>query len=406
MNTFRARWVVPVAAPPIEDGAIAVQDGRIVAVGRSGDVPAGEILDFGDAVVLPGMVNAHTHLELTGLRGLIPPMPLTDWFTRMLELFARGQVSLRGADATREGARQSLAAGVTCVGDISRTGTHMEALVGSAIRRLCFLECISGGGLGPSDVESLSAAIEAARPFVDASTSRVGVSPHAPYTVLAEHLRGIVALADTTNVPITMHWLETPEEREWIAKGTGVISDFLRSKGLPTQHPSTLHDPVELLQQSGIGRLRPLLAHCNYASARDIDWLARHRCSVAYCPRAHDYFGHAPHTWREMLAAGVNVCVGTDSLACNASLSVLDELRFLRRRHPEFGADRLLEMGTVRGARALQWHEELGGLEPGRHADFVVVRCGDSVSSPIEWLLDGDSAVGETWIAGRRVWAA
>jgi len=404
MRILRARWIVPVAAPPIEGGAIAVCDGRIIGLGSPADMPAGDQLDFGDAILLPGFVNAHAHLELTGLRGLLPPLPLFEWFDRLLELHLSGQLVLRGRAAVSAGAAESLAAGVTCVGDISRTGLHVDALATCPIRKVYFVECISGGRLGPHDANSLAAAVEAVMCRAEPDRLRIGLAPHAPYSVTPRDQAGIADLARRLGLPVTMHVLETPEERDWLARRTGPVSGFLNRHGLDRVDHGPAAGAFEMLERAGLLAAAPLLAHVNYPDDREIERLASSGASVAFCPRAHRFFGHDPHRWSDMLAAGVNVCLGTDSLGSNETLSILDEVRFLRQNEKNVEPRDLLEMATSRGARALGFDDQIGSLTVGKLADFVVMPCEPRSKDPVRQIVDGDAAVAQVWISGRRVW--
>jgi cytosine/adenosine deaminase-related metal-dependent hydrolase len=385
------------------------------------------------------LVNAHAHLELTCYRGQLSPQPLWDWFFRLLAMrFAPGGAEREQA-AVAAGAAESLAAGVTCVGDISRTGVHVAALRGSPIRKVCFLELISGAFAPPNDVPSLEAALRqaveashqpSAVPPAAAQSSRagthpssfvlhpsslpanrsslitshsslLGLSPHALYTVTWDDLVGTAALARRHDLPVTIHVLETVEEAEWLARGGGYLEDFLQRCKLPTTGMHPTGGAIERLARAGLMDCRPLLAHVNYIDDAELSRLAATKASVAWCPRSHRFFGHAPHRWREMLAAGVNVCLGTDSLASNESLSILDELRYVRALVPDFPSDELLTMATIRGAIGLRLDGEIGSLERGKLADFIAIPWdARGPAAPAANLLDGAQRITGVWING------
>jgi cytosine/adenosine deaminase-related metal-dependent hydrolase len=167
---------------------------------------------------------------------------------------------------------------------------------------------------------------------------------------------------------------ETLDEERFTLHGDGPIADMLTSLGVwDEQVPIPRMRPVELARHCGLLKPYTLLAHANYVSNEDIGIISESRASVAYCPRTHHAFGHVPHRFREMMASGVNVCVGTDSLASNPSLSILDELCFLREKHPDVSSDTLLAMGTINGAKALGFEDECGSLTIGKSADLVVM---------------------------------
>jgi aminodeoxyfutalosine deaminase len=401
---YRARWVMPIDGPPIENGAIAVDHGCIVQVGAAGSVGGAPVRDLGDCIVLPGFVNAHTHLELSCYRGLVAPMPLWEWFEHLMALIYGPVGPKPGRESVLSGAGESLAAGVTCVGDISRTGVHIEGLRSSPIRKVCFLELISGAMLPPNNGRSLAAMLDAALAASDPGRLQVGVSPHTLYTVTWDDLRDAGSLARERQVPLTIHLSETRDEVEWLIEGTGRLAQLLPHWKLPCASSVMRGLPLELLDRAGLLAIKPLLAHVNYITDSEMEALARSGATVAWCPRSHRFFGHAPHRWGEMLAAGVNVCIGTDSLASNETLSILDELRFVRQSARDASPDLLLEMGTIRGARGLGLADQIGSLGAGKYADFVEVPWdSQGACNPAANLLDGTQIVTRVWIGGEEI---
>jgi len=402
--TLRARVVVPIEGAAIEDGAVRIEDGKIAAVGRWSELGgAGRVEDLGDVGLLPGFVNAHTHLELTCYAGRVDPGPFWDWIERLIALRRETGSAERERASIVEGARMSLEAGVTCVGDISRSGWSAASLRGTPIRRVCFVELISGASTPPGDPDELIEAVRAADAAADELTT-IGVSPHAFFSVSWNDLRRTVAIAAESDRPITMHVAETAEEIDWLSGGGGRVSEFLERYGLPNASAVIRGGYMELLHRALMTRLRPLLAHANYTSDDELRMLAETRCSVAYCPRAHVFFGYGRHRWREMAAAGINVCVGTDSLASNSSLSVLDELRLLARSDGGIRAEALLEMGTLCGARALGIEETCGSLRAGKSADMTAIELGRLAGeNMLESLLEGAGPVRAVWVRGRSI---
>ncbi len=401
-----ARCVLPIVGPPIDNGAVCITGERITAVGPASALDGEAVTDLGRVILMPGFINAHTHLELTGYAGLIPQSPLWDWLTALIALRRKPGAADQEINAAREGARLSLAAGVTCVGDISRTGRPFDALLESPLRKICFFELISGASDEPRDAKGLAKHVRAfAERVRDRNDVTVGVSPHALYTVVWDDVRQLVGLADELDLPITMHFAETPDELDWIRERTGRVAAFRRQYPAPDERHYGRGDAVSLLHHCNMTHQRPLLAHCNYLDDEQLSMLARTPCSVALCPRAHAFFGHADHRWRDMLDAGVNVCVGTDSLAGNTSLSVLDELRYLNRQAPRVDPSLLLEMGTIRAARALGLDDALGSLHPGRFADLAVFPLPDACAArdaPAA-LLASDRTAERVWISGREI---
>ncbi len=405
MNIYRARWLIPVEGDPIEDGALAVDAGRIVAVASASALRArGPVEDLGDCLLLPGFINAHTHLELSCYRDQLPPEPFWDWIEGLIRLRRSPDAPAHERAAVTAGAEESLACGVTCVGDISRQGIHVEPLRKSPIRKVCYVELMSGALQPPNDIASLADRYASLSEYADPDRLRIGVSPHAPYSVMPSDLRAVAEFVRRRDVGVTMHVAETPEEIEWLARGGGRVELFLSRYGFPTADVPAGANAIDRLAASGLLAEAPLLAHLNYIDEASLTRLAASNATVVWCPRAHAFFGHAGHRWRELLAAGVNVCVGTDSLASNRTLSVLDELRFLRRQHPEADPNVILEMGTIRGANALRLGNQIGSLKPGKRADFVCVPAtATGAADPVRNLLDRDSPADRTWIAGQRI---
>jgi len=397
-----ARWVVPMDRLPIKDGSVRIDGGRVVRIGPRQDLQGGPIEDLGDVVLLPGFINAHAHLELSGYAGRLKPSSLWLWLARLVKLRRGVDPRDERASAARAAA-ESLRAGVTCIADVSRRGDAWTSLADVPIRKVCFAELISIAADPPRDPDELAHAVEAVA-CDDRLT--VGVSPHAPYTVRADHFTAAVAWARGCGLPITTHWAETREECRWVARGGGMLGALIRGLGGGAAIRSPRCDPIEYAERLGLLSAGALLAHVNYITDGGLEQLRRGSASVVYCPRSHRFFGHRHHRWRDMLDAGVNVCVGTDSAAslpAGATPSVLDELRFLHRAHADVPAETLVAMATVRPARALGLDRELGSLGPGKQADLVAMPLTDrSVNDPLADILASDTNPIGVWVAGER----
>ncbi|MBN1488835.1 MAG: amidohydrolase family protein [Phycisphaerae bacterium] len=399
-TTFRAKHVVPIEGAPIENGAVEVVDGRITAVGPAGPIASPHAVDFGECVLLPGFVNAHTHLELTTYADQLPTGDLWDWIPALVRQRALTGQFAREQDGIRRGAALALQAGTTTLADISRQHTAWPILCETPLRCVCFAELLCFAAEPARTIDELAEKVRATR--TDARRS-VGIAPHAPYSVTPRQLRDCVAWARRERLPLTMHVAETPEERQYIETGTGRLYELLAAGGFVEKNPPPRQPLFEYLAASGLFDGPALLAHVNDVSDAELDRLSRSACTVVYCPRAHRFFGHAAHRFRDMLARGINVCLGTDSLASNASLSILDEMRFLHREYPDLDVHTLLEMGTRRGARGLCMEAHIGTLAPGKRADFVVVPLHpkgsarplvnvlESASQPLAVAIDGET---------------
>ncbi len=361
MPTFTARWILPVAGPPLERGTITVRGDRIVAVEPRGFRTPDE--DLGEATILPGLVNAHTHLDLTGAAGLTPPVPgegFSEWLRRVIA-FRRTRSPEQIEADIRAGLAESLRHGVTLLGDISSGGASWPILKDAPVRTVVFWELI---GTTLARFESaLHSAIVGMSAQPNTPTCRWGRSPHAPYSV---HKHGYELAAQLPG-SAAVHLAESAAEMELLAHRTGPFVPFLESLGV-WEPDGLIREPREWLTTHPEQRL--VVVHGNHLPG---DTPLSASQSLAICPRTHAAFGHPPHPFREFLARGVNVCIGTDSLASNPDLDVLAEVRELHRRHPDVPAETLLEMATINGARALGFDGDCGTLEPGKCADFVVL---------------------------------
>ncbi|MEE9294748.1 MAG: amidohydrolase family protein [Phycisphaerae bacterium] len=412
---LRARYVLPVDGPPIKNGAVRVSGDCIAQVGRArdltglppanGDAAVDPVIDFGDAVILPGLVNAHTHLDLTHWAGKVEPdSDFVGWLERLrVAMHAADDIQRELADSADEGMRRSLALGVTTVGDItSRPAAVRRQLSHGPLRVVSFGEVIATG----KNRGRLSRRLQAAVDGTYASDYlAIAVSPHAPYTIESDGIRACVESAGRLGLRMCMHLAESPAEARYTQRGDGPFRDFLERMGLwdeVTRCPRMA--PVALAHVCGVLGPRTVLAHCNYVSDEDMRLIRASGAHVAYCPRTHAAFGHEPHRFGEMMAMGINVCVGTDSLASNPSLSVLDEIRFLRSMWADFDGHTLLEMATIRGARALGLADRIGTLTPGKSADITVVPLdSNGLSDPLENLLTSKLQPAATIVRGRKV---
>jgi cytosine/adenosine deaminase-related metal-dependent hydrolase len=399
-----ARFVVPVGSPHIENGAVQVENGVIRAVGKRSEVvrkSGEELTDYGDAVILPGFVNAHTHLELTHLGGQVPPTPdFPGWLTRLMRHFAEHpptQASVTAAVGA--GVRQSLAAGVTTVGDITRFPDWTRPVLGSLeLQAVSFGEVIAVGNRRDTLGDRLNAALSG----VGTNRLAIGLSPHSPYTVEPDALRRCAAEANRRLLPICVHAAESREEVEFLRTGRGPMRDFLESIGVwDDRVPVPGCSPIELLDRVGLLTPRTIIAHANYVDDHDIALIARSGASVIYCPRTHAAFGHPPHRFMDMLAARINVCLGTDSLASNPTLSMLEEIECVSRSYRLQDAHDLLQMATISGVKALHL-PRTGDLAVGNLADMAVVLHRACTESGLI-ALGGGSTVAVAYIKGRRV---
>lgn len=368
MLRIRAGVVYPVTAPPIEDGAVLVgADGRIVAVGPQAKVPAPadvERLEFRDAILTPGLVNVHTHLELTHLAGQISETSFVQWIKRMRELKEATPPEAFIA-AAETGLHDCWARGVTCIAETGSSGAAMEALVRFGGRGIVFQEVF---GPGPAQVppamEELERQIMRLRRLATSMRS-VGVSPHAPYSVSEALYRRVARYAQQERLPIAVHLAESQEESELVRFGAGPFAEALRGRGIVVEphHCS----PVQYLSELGVLRAGALAIHCVQVDATDMQTLKAARVAVAHCPRSNRAHGHGTAPFAAMREAGLTVGIGTDSVASVGDLDLWAETRL-----SWIGAEQSLRVLTLEGARVLGWERTIGSLEVGKAADLAV----------------------------------
>ena len=393
---LRAKYVMPNSRTIIENGAVAIQGSKIVDVGpyptirSSGTSP---IHDLGEAVLIPGLVNAHTHLDLTGCADSVQRTPkFTDWIFQIVGKRTPSTVQ----PSICEGVQQSLAGGATTVGDIDGTGESMQSLRDTPIRKVVFFEVLGfSGEHAAMGLARLAAYLGTS--LAPDSLLTAALSPHAPYSTSAEIYRQCVA----SNLSVCTHIAETEEELEFLSSGTGAFVDYLEAFGISTAgwNPPQL-TPVQYMGTLGILRRSTVLAHCNYLTDADVTMLAESGVSVVFCPRSHHYFYHTDHPILQLVERGINVAIGTDSLASNWSLSLLDELKFLARAQPCIRPETLFDMVTCNGTKALGL-AQVGRLEKGWQADIIAVRIPNDDRPVIEQVLDSSSENLLTVVGGK-----
>lgn len=380
-TTLRARWVLPIDGPPIEGGYVAVADDFIVAV-SSHDPNCGPITDLGDVALLPGFVNAHTHLEFSGLTKPLgaPGMSLPTWIRSVIA--DRGRGDRDAAAAIAAGLTESASAGVTTIGEIATSPAPSYQVDGSP-RTLLFQEAI---GFSAGRVDSVASEMERR---VDAAGQTAGISPHAPYTVNPRLLVRLIDMAIDRQLPIAMHLAESREELELLRDGSGPFQELLAERSMWDDAAIPRGSrPLDYLRQLARAP-RSLAIHGNYFDAEEIAFAAayRDRMSVVYCPRTHAYFEHEPYPLAAMLDAGVRVALGTDSRASNPDLNLLSEVQDVALRFPQIDPATLLRMATLDAAEALGFGDLVGSLTPGKRAELKMVRCDGDLRDPYAALL-------------------
>lgn len=404
MTLVRAAWVVPVDQRPLADGWVAVEGDRVVAVGN-GPLPPGldgPTRDLGRVALLPGLVNAHVHLELSCLRDRVPPAhAFTSW---VKQLFAARGASMDHPDepgvidAATEAAREARATGTSAVGDIGNSLASVSPIASSGLRGLVFHELIGFRDTTGDLVARTRGAREAASRVNE--RVRVSLAPHAPYSVSPELFQAIRAEVDRSEIPYTsVHVGESAEEMELLVDGTGEWARILRWMGAwrdDWQAPGT--GPVEYLDSLGVIDARTMVVHGVQLADESLRRVRALGATLVTCPRSNQWVGVGVPPIQRFYEAGVAVAVGTDSLASVEDLNLFSELKAMRWLAPRVPASRLLESATLVGARALGLDDDLGSLTPGKLAEIVAVKLPDHVTDVEEVLVSGVDARHVSWV--------
>lgn len=386
-TAYRARYVFPVTSPPVADGVVTIEAGRIVAMGNQ--AVGCSATDLGDVALLPALINPHTHLEFSDLSAPLgePGMSFPRWVPKVIGWRA---AQPPGKPGVPRGLEETARAGVATLGEIATPGWLPAAFENQPVRATVFFESI---GLTHHQVEpKLFEAREHLRRAAGQHQWRAGLSPHAPYTVHPDLFERLVGLAAESSVPLAFHLAESSEEIELLATGQGLFHDVLAELGFwdPTAIGRGTR-PLDYLRRLASSGVRALVIHGNYLADDEIDLLTAHadRLTVIYCPRTHAYFGHPRHPLPKLLAAGARVAVGTDSRASNPDLNLWEELRFVARTFSELPPETVLRLGTIDAAHALGLGDECGSLEVGKRAPLAIISLeGHAARDPHESLFD------------------
>jgi cytosine/adenosine deaminase-related metal-dependent hydrolase len=401
-----ADWIAPMDQPILRDAGIAFRDGIILSVGSANQLrrqhSGATITRLPETVLLPGLVNAHVHLELSTHTPGPPPKSFVDWLLKLIPRQPQTprELQTQTGAAVTEGINQCLRFGVMTVGDISRLCSITRPLLkNSSLRVMSFGEVLAMAQRRGVLEERLASAAETTE---QADRLHVGISPHSPYSVEAHGYRRCLEVARSRSMPLATHLAESADEAEFLASHSGPFRQLWNELGAwDDQVPTFAGGPIRFAQSLGLLDYPTVLAHVNYCDDEELALLARGKASVVYCPRTHAYFGHPPHRWRDILAAGVNVALGTDSTVSSPDLNLVDDLRLIHRLAPDVPADILWELATIRAARALGLDQKVGSLTPGTAADIVAFRNKGAV--PLLNLLEDDAIPTAVWSSGKNV---
>jgi cytosine/adenosine deaminase-related metal-dependent hydrolase len=390
---------------------VRITDNRIGWVGRWADVPAGEradVQDLGEVALLPGLVNAHCHLDYTSMAGEIAPTPnFVDWL-KLITTSKSGWTFSDFANSWLAGAKMLVRSGVTTVGDVEMAPELLpDVWSATPLRVLSFLEMTGVRSRRPP-AEILREAVDKIQSLPH-GRSHAGLSPHAPYSTTPELLRLAAEAARDRKLRTTVHVAESDPEFEMFTQGHGKMFEWIARSGRDMSDCG-FGSPVRHLENQGALGPELLAIHVNHLSPGDARLLGRRKVSVAHCPRSHAYFKRRPFPFEELTAAGVNICLGTDSLASihqtrkrRAELSIFDEMSAFASAQPKTAPAKILRLATVNGARALGMAGQVGEIKPGSFADLIVVPFPGKPTQCAEALVNHSGAVTASMIDGE--WA-
>lgn len=452
---YSARWVLPISSPTIENGSVAIDNSTIVAVGPTSEIvsrfPEAKPVEFGQAAILPGLINTHSHLELTVMRGFLEREE-NDFFAWLRKLtIARMAMTKEDLYTSAMcGVLEAARAGITCVGDASSAATQsMKALREVGLRGIVYQESFGPDPkLAGENIAKLREQLAELRGLENQLVT-AGVSPHAPYTVSATQLELISRLAIDEKLPVMMHAAESEAEELFMFAGQGAFADGLKKRNIDWQAPGI--SSIQYLARHGVLETRPVLAHCITVDDADTETIKQSGAGIAHCPKSNAKLGHGRAPFAEFVARGLNVGLGSDSVASNNTCDILEEARFavllarIAERDPDLGfagfsrprarkkvalfrepdgidvlpdgrataaltAENALFAATLGGARALGLDNQIGALAEGLQADLVVVGLDgihqQPVRNPADALVFSSSGrdVLLTMVAGREVY--
>jgi 5-methylthioadenosine/S-adenosylhomocysteine deaminase len=402
MIAYQADWICPATSPPIKNAFLVVDGKRITAVGTEQIPPGTERVAFPGCAILPGFVNAHAHLELTLFRGLLDNLSFPDWIRRL----TRMKYEMCTQDALRASARlgavEMLRAGVTTVGEVMDVPVGWEAMLEFGLQGVAYQEVF-----GPAEATAAEA-LRGLREKVEhhrkqeTVTQRVGLSPHAPFSVSPTLYEGVGEYARQEGLRMTAHIAESPDETLFVRQGAGPFAEFHRRRGIEVIARGC--SPVAHLDRLGLLGPDMLLIHAIETDAEDHERIHAHGGFVVHCPKSNAYLGHRIAPVAAMRERAIPVALGTDSVASNDAFDMFGEMRAVVEQQG-LGHDEALRMATIEGARALGLEKELGSLEAGKRGDFSVVSLRETADDPVKrivmWGQPGDVRL--TFLGGREV---
>lgn len=402
---YRASYILTMTGYVIEDGAVAVKDGRIRDVGRYKSIKrerTDKIIDCRPLILMPGLINSHTHLEEGMLRSrLDPPQTFASWHARVIKYLMESDINSR-LNAVRLGCRESIFCGTTTIADTALTGASFLILREENIRSFVFLAV---QGAVPWEAESIFSKANDRMELLDRvyRKENIGLSAISPYSASVELYRLVLQNAKKSGSIFQTHLAESNEELEMFSSHSGPLYEYSMRK-----YGADLRDYIKgsafFMFKKNLIPTKSIAVHGNYLSGDEFASLAERNVSLVHCPQSHDFFQHKEFPFETALARGVNICLGTESLASSPNLNLFDEMFCIKRKHPELDSETILSFATINGAAALGMGDKTGKLAPGFAADMIGVRL---AYKPEENLYDelilGDPQVEFVMVNGEEV---
>lgn len=396
MKIFSAQYLLPISSEPIINSAIAVEKDKIIAVGKTSELkqkfPEATYKDFGEAVIMPGFVNCHSHLEITAMRGFLDDLD-GDFYSWLIRLTKARAEKLSEADIETSailGGLEGVRAGVTCFGDIGRWGkAGFNALKLNGLRGILFQET----EFSPDNETANGDFLKLEEKFLtlkekETEIVKVGISPHAPYTVSQKLFETITDYALAENIKLTIHAAESVQEKNLMLNGEGFFAELYHKQNIKWTTPKM--SSIEYFSEIGVLEAKPLLAHCVKVSDKDIDLIVASNSAIAHCPKSNAKFGHGIAPLEKFFEQSICVGIGSDSMASNNTCDLLEEARFatiLARTREDtkhfLDAKKMIETATLGGAKALGLENEIGTIEVGKQADIIAISLSEVAQMPV-----------------------
>jgi len=423
---YAADIILPISNPPIANGAVLVTDGRINAVGVKDELlaanPGEEVIEFADAILMPGLVNLHGHLECSSFDFLAKPTPFSEWVGTIIQAGLKMQRD-DWLSASRAGVKKYFVSGITCTADITRSGVGLQAVAEAGMPALVYLEAVGIDDRNLTDaVVDLLERVKSAQSILGVGDIKVGLSPHSVYSLSKSALKVCNDISLEYGLPLSIHLTETQAEVELICSGTGSLASTIGKKMRleVIKQGGTGKTPAYYLNDLGLVRDSLIAAHGVWLSDRDIALLQEKGSAVAVCPTSNELLGSGEAPIKQFIEHGLEFGLGTDSPASNPDMDLFVEARKARailekqlgqaKPQSEVSAalspKRLIEMMTLGAARILGFADDLGSIDPGKRADFIILNHQDTASDPYDYLIEtaSKSLISQTILSGNIVY--